>query len=661
MELPYPARAGQAELIDAITASQGQNGHLVVEAGTGTGKTLAAMVASLRSHRADKRPVVYTTRTNSQQAQVLLEHKALVDAGQDPGLLLPMMGRRHYCPLLREDPEFGNGTPEEMARACRDAKRKARVEVETGAKEKGACPYYKRLLEDGPEPVAALLRSGPGDAQRFGQQVAQAGSCPYEALKELMPQADAVVLPYIFLVDDGLRGALVEWLGTALDGVHLVVDEAHNFPEAARDHHSPRLSQLSLKRALREAEEYKDPALAGRLLATSVLHTLQQTIDALVAGFIKNEEDGLLPPDGLQTELMERLGVPTPVLGRIATDLEAWGQVIRDDRDEKGRLARSYLGRVGAFLRFWHDSQEAPYAHLVTGGDNPALEALLLEPAGVLGWLHDCGSTLHMSGTMAPLQEYVHRCGLPPGTGQMVSPTPFGPDQLRIIAVEGLHRRWALHQEDPTHAIKQQEAAKVLLGRMAGKTGLLFPSHRMMQDYLEEGFLHGTDRPVYAESPAMDQSALAGLIRRFKADPAPDALLVAVLGGRVTEGIDFPGDTLRNLILFGVPYPKPTARSEALVRHYEARHGAGWAYAVHNPVGRVLRQAVGRLVRGPDDTGTAVFLDERVRRFATFLPHLEVVPSVEALPEHPPDKRDGFHSASLLEVPQETGHDPTQT
>lgn len=630
----------------AIAANQRQGGHLILEAGTGTGKTIAALVASLRSRGSDGNTILYTTRTNSQQAQVMVEHKALVEAGEEPGLLVPLMGRRHYCPLLRDDEAFAGGTPEELARACREAKRRARVEAETGQPQKGACPYYARLLRDGTGPVEALLRSGPGSADHFAAQVAGAGSCPYEALKELIPRADVVVLPYIFLIDEGLRGALGEWLGKGLDQTHVMVDEAHNLPEAARDHHSPRLTQVSLARAMKEAEEYKDPLLAGRIVTTSLLSALAATIDGLVARFVHNDEDGILPPDMFQETLLARLGLPSPALARITTDLEAWGQAIRDDRAAKGRLARSYLGRVGAFLRFWHDSQEAPYAHLVTGGENPALEAFLLEPASVLGWLRECGSTTHMSGTLAPLPEYRNRCGLPPSTTPLQVPTPYRREQLRIVGVKGLHRRWRLHQDDPELAARQQEAARALLVRLRGKTGIWFPSHQMLRDYLEEGFLHGVERTRFVEEAGMDQEALSRLIARFKAEPDPGALLVAVLGGRITEGIDFPGEALRNLLVMGIPYPKPTARQEALVRHDEARHGQGWAYAVHNPVGRVLRQAVGRLIRGPDDTGLAVFLDERVQRFATFLPGLEMVADAAAVLDGAPPGPGEFTSAS---------------
>ena len=147
--LPYPPRPGQAELVAAIEAAQREGRHLVAEAGTGTGKTVSALGASVASTAKDGRKLVYVTRTNAQQSQVVKEHKALLDAGADPGLLVPFMGRRQYCPLLRSDDRFADGTPEELGRLCRDAKNKATRAHETGKPVEGACPYFARLLQDG--------------------------------------------------------------------------------------------------------------------------------------------------------------------------------------------------------------------------------------------------------------------------------------------------------------------------------------------------------------------------------------------------------------------------------------------------------------------------------------------------------------------------------
>jgi DNA excision repair protein ERCC-2 len=652
VRLPYEPRSGQQDLIDAVQRAQSEGQHLVVEAGTGTGKTVSALAAGLSTIATDHRRVVYATRTNSQQAQVVKEHAALLAANperRDDSLLVPLMGRRQYCPLLRSDDRFRDGTPEELGRLCRDAKRKAQQQHDLGRPVEGSCPFYATLLRDGAGPVEALLRGSGLDGGQIAARVESAGSCPYEAVKQLLPKADVVVLPLVFLLDDRLRASLGRWLGTGFDECHLVVDEAHHLPSAAREHHSPRLGSATLARAQKEAEDYADPVLAGSHLASEVLDALRRALHALADEYVRDGEDGLVPPGGLSEALLGGLRISSPALGRIAADLATWGEAIREDRRSKGRLPRSYLGAIGEFLQAWMALQDAPYVHLVTGGDSPGLELFLLDPAPVLGWLGDFWSTTHMSGTLAPLAEHADLCGL--GADRTTTrkfQSPFDPAHLRVAFLEGVHRRYEAVRVDPEVTSRQQEAAREALQRMPGKTGLFFPSHRMLRDYLEEGFLHGVDRPRHVEAVDMDNATLGRLVDAFRRDPHPGALLLGVLGGRLTEGLDFPGRDMEHMLLFGIPYPRPSARSQALIHHYDAKSGNGWAVAVHNPVGRTLRQAVGRLIRGPDDRGTALVLDERAARFHDHLPGLRRLARVEDLDA--PAIPDGYRPADQLQA-----------
>jgi DNA excision repair protein ERCC-2 len=96
---------------------------------------------------------------------------------------------------------------------------------------------------------------------------------------------------------------------------------------------------------------------------------------------------------------------------------------------------------------------------------------------------------------------------------------------------------------------------------------------------------------------------------------AGDSLIVGVLGGRLSEGLDFPGRQLEAIIVVGMPFPKPTAHQRALFHYHEVRHGKGWDYAVRAPALRRLRQALGRLIRSETDRGFALILDERAAPF----------------------------------------------
>ena len=89
------------------------------------------------------------------------------------------------------------------------------------------------------------------------------------------------------------------------------------------------------------------------------------------------------------------------------------------------------------------------------------------------------------------------------------------------------------------------------------------------------------------------------------------SILFAITGGRISEGLDFPDKDMEMAILVGIPYPKPTARQEALRRYYDMRFGNGWERSSKIPAMRKMRQAIGRLIRSGTDRGAAVILDRR--------------------------------------------------
>jgi DNA excision repair protein ERCC-2 len=96
---------------------------------------------------------------------------------------------------------------------------------------------------------------------------------------------------------------------------------------------------------------------------------------------------------------------------------------------------------------------------------------------------------------------------------------------------------------------------------------------------------------------------------------------MAVMGGRVSEGVDFPNDELQVVIVVGIPYAKPSPSSNAVRDLYMRRYGRdkGWQYAIEVPAIRKVQQAIGRLIRTEKDIGVAIALDDRIGRYAEVL------------------------------------------
>ena len=108
------------------------------------------------------------------------------------------------------------------------------------------------------------------------------------------------------------------------------------------------------------------------------------------------------------------------------------------------------------------------------------------------------------------------------------------------------------------------------------------------------------NRYFYFEEQKMSQSALMDIVNDFKSLGLKDgkcATLFSVMGGRISEGMDFPAEQLEIALIVGIPYPKPTARQRGLQRYYELKFRKGWEYTVEAPTARKLLQSIGRLIR----------------------------------------------------------------
>jgi DNA excision repair protein ERCC-2 len=176
---------------------------------------------------------------------------------------------------------------------------------------------------------------------------------------------------------------------------------------------------------------------------------------------------------------------------------------------------------------------------------------------------------------------------------------------------------------DPTMERRLHEEVVAVVRENERNTAVFFPSHRSLASFAAwSAPLFERHRLTFVEEAGMDQEQLMALLSQFKAPSVaprgsapPGKVLLAVMGGRLSEGIDFPDTSLEVVIVPGIPYPKPNARTKSLVDYFDRKFGRGWEYAVEVPTSRRLLQAVGRVIRGPEDIGGVAVLDYRAAQF----------------------------------------------
>jgi DNA excision repair protein ERCC-2 len=641
---PYNLRKFQHDIITSITDTVTQGSHLILESGTGTGKTICVLSGTLPHALTHDKKIIYTTRTNAQQRQVILELRAIRKKTNDPRIIgMGIQGRANMCLLARNDPELESGTSEELSRYCTQKKKK------TQAKRSDGCPYFQPFTTDESkiEDAITWTKKTLPTAEDFIDYCTQHTICPYEANKQLMKDAIIVVVPYIYLFDPSIKNMLFDWYGVSEDDIILIVDEAHNLPDYLRDTYSAFLSSYMLKSCSYEAEKVGNPVLGNASCTVSqfcdtLLEIIQDLRDTYVYQILEQgirtsteNGDAFIPTHEFESEIQTRLNLTEKQFIDCISDLITYGEKIQELRQKRGKLPRSYIHKLGIFLEFWQQLEMNQYVKLVVDdgqGKNPRIEAYCLDAAIGAEIVKQMHASIHMSGTLEPLEEYRDSLGLFKKTTKLqIYPSPFPRHHRRIFYIDDVTTRYADISKDPTIMTRMLKYISNISNNFHRNTMVFFPSFKLMRQAQEQGCFDDLSQYVYIEEQAMSQTEIMQLISDFKDcgnDKSDTGTFFTVMGGRISEGMDFPAEQLEIAVIVGIPYPKPTARQRALQRYYDLKFQKGWEYTVNAPTARKLLQAIGRLIRNENDLGVAIILDRRALRFKSFIPDLQESKSI---------------------------------
>ena len=594
---------------------------MVVESGTGTGKTVCALSACLSFCKERGKKVLYVTRTNSQQRQVMFELRQLSERDRVFGVAL--QGRRNMCPLSKMDSELAEGTPEELSKVCSD--RKARVLK--GNEE--ACKYYATVISENLQPVMKFAKEELPTAEEFVSYCVDRELCPYEVSKLHVPAADVVAVPYVMFFDGFIRHALLDWMSCTLPDIVLVVDEAHNLPSYSRELESATLSSVALKLGEREVDEFGDPEVADGISLRDFISMLLEILDSTVDEYLI-DEDGIIPQSHIEEELMFRTRLTSKGIQGLLSQASNFGEMVRDHKRLSGKLPRSYVHGTAGFLVFWHSLDEGEYVKLITETREKAFEAFCLNAALACKPVHECHVSIHMSGTLKPLAEYRESIGLPTDAVESEVPSPFPKENRSVMFVDDVTTKYEDMERDSSLVERIAAHVSDVVSNVSRSTIVFYPSYALMDRIAPRTALASAGRSIHFEHRDMGQGELMKTVSGFKSAPG-NALLHAIAGGRISEGMDFPGAEMEVAIIAGIPYPKPTAKQRALQHFCEIRFGNGWEHAVKAPTARKLEQAIGRLIRSETDRGVALILDRRATQFKETVAAVRVTDPVEEI------------------------------
>lgn len=605
-------RRGQQEMAAAVARAFATDEHLVVQAGTGTGKSLAYLVPAVVHALDDDCPVVVSTATIALQRQLVdRDLPRLVDALADalprrPQFAL-LKGRRNYLCLNKihnggaADGDDGDDRPQEelfnpmaVSALGRDVQRLTEWASST---ESGDRDDLKPGVGDRSwSQVSVSARECLGVARcPFGTE------CFSERARAQAGRADVVVTNHALLAIDAVAESVV-----LPEHALLVVDEAHELVDRVTSVATAELTSASLGVAARRIARLVDPELVQRMEATT----------ANFASLIHDGTPGRIDrlDDELATYLTALRDVSTAARSAIDTTNDPKAASARAEAvaalSEISDTASRVLESFGPAIPdrtdvVWLEHEE------IRGSSRPALRVAPLSVAGLLRSRVFSRSTVVLTSATLTIggsfDAMAAAWGLTaeddddaPWRGLDVG-SPFQHAKAGILYV-------AAHLPPPgrdgTGSAEQLSEIAELITAADGRTLGLFSSMRAARA-AAEAMRERLSTPVLCQG---DDSTSA-LVEQFSADPQTS--LFGTLS--LWQGVDVPGPSLSLVLIDRIPFPRPDdpllgARQRAVA----ARGGNGFMAVAANHAALLLAQGSGRLLRRVTDRGVVAVLDSRM-------------------------------------------------
>lgn len=653
----FRARASQGKMIAEVAKALAvEGGAAVIEAPTGTGKSMAYLIAGVEVARAQKKKLLIATATIALQEQLVQRDIPLYLKlnGREAKVALAKGRGRYLCPRnlamasnsVQDTAQMGLGFEADLALW---SKPPAERDKQVLNKLVGAFDRHEwdGDMDNAPETPSDLLRAmittsaGGCTGRKCGMFMA----CPFFAARRAMGDAEIIVANQDLVLadltmpreEDGFGGVILP----KPDEVLYIFDEGHHVPSKAIDrgaaevHMSATVRQLSrLGRQIHAAYSLTDKEVIGKLPLDAGDEKLQELSDALEElekdirlNWLPSPDDDEPMYRGSLGQLPESWVEHARVLYVFTGEIERWVGAVRRavlEMTESGptheALSRELgmaLERIDRQLRTWRawssEDREGgpPLARWVTlsGDQQLVCHASSVSAGGLLRsvlW-ENASAVVMTSATLSAggnFRTFADAVGLPDGAVTLSLPSPFNLTAQARLEVPALR---AMPDAREEHA---QEISDWLAAHLDWNAGnlVLFTSRAKLDRVLQKLPIECV-RKVRAQGSLGKAQLVAEHIADIEAGKGSTLFGLASFG----EGLDLPGKLCETVVITQLPFAVPTDPVGATYAEWLESRGRNPFIEVTVPdATRLLTQYCGRLIRTETDHGRIVLLDRRV-------------------------------------------------
>lgn len=597
--VPFPHerfREGQQELIETMLPHLQAGKHIFLSAPTGSGKTAAALYASIKHAYENNLRVFFATARTTQQ----LMAEETVERMAKKGIPIRAVSIR--------------------------AKEKICLHHEVRCSP-DVCPYaagyFDKLQRNNTLQTSWNMFESRGELwpERIIRIAEEQYICPHALSIDLAGMADVVIGDFNYVFDPSVRLSMVssepqKWM--------VIVDEAHNLPERAMGYGSPRISLRLVWRALEgtrgtdfaqpleelysylldQLSEYKEKEWSFDIadVSAKVFHKWVNAFENLAVRYAQvtqeqsffSEEDGDLWTD-------------------VARTIFRFSAIFSQAKEETLVLyTKGYLDR-----KLRRSKQPALFSLWKPKDENTSLALLNRDPSGILGPVFtDFHSSIIMSATLEPMEYYRNMFGIPQKHRVEVRAPSYFPQEHRAsFVIPSISTAYRDRERD-------REKTAIIIGDIISNTpgniAVFFSSFAYLEQVVP--LIDCTGEKILQQRRGLSESERKQLLETMR--KGEGHTLFAVMGGIFSEGVDLPDKALRCAVMVGPCLPHANYARRKIQEWNEKKYRKGFAYAWLVPGMARVSQAAGRVIRTPTDKGTIILLGKRFasRNMQDFLP-----------------------------------------
>jgi len=584
-------RKFQDKMIDDIYNALKEKKNIIINAPTGIGKTDAALSPAVSFALENNLDVFFITPKISQHKIALDVLEGIKQKYSLDFLFVDFVGKQNMC----INPELMDMDANAFYTLC---ERKMK---------KGECNFFENylLLERNEEDALELLRSLKDYSHISLFDIGFKNNiCPYELASLIAKNSRVIICDYTHILSP-ISFQFLKKIKKSLKSSILIFDEAHNIIPRAQDYYSSTISEKTIAKAKKELEKLNSKTSLD-FFEFKLRGIAQEKLKGLREAFLAKEE--LENVFGVENKEAEK-------------ELEELGL----EYAQKFEAKKVALLKLSRFFYFWDEAGDG-LARIISKENQIKVAIKNLYPEQIKQIFNEAYCNIFMSATLQPLEMYKDLFGVEAIT--KTYPSPF-PKKNKLIMIDD---STTTKYENRTIEEYKKIANKIeeIFEKIPGNVACFFPSYEVLKNVLR----YISNKEVLVQRENMNSKEIQNLFEQLK--KSKKVLLFGVMGGSLSEGVDYPENVLKGIIVVGIPLEKPNLETNARISFYEKKFGnKGKDYAYIIPAIIRAVQAAGRAIRSEKDKAVIVFMDKRYkwRIYSSILEQFEAKQDFEELEE----------------------------